>query len=300
MHRMVASADEVRFKISDLERLSGVNRSTIHYYVHEGILPKPHMTGRTSAYYDQRHLKRLKSIQRFKGEFTRVTGKSRMPMEMLRALIEREDPLKRSIISKALDIDLSGLDAESRRRTEIIVAALMLYTERGYYRTSVRDIARETGISVPTFYKHFTNKRDLFVAVIEYVIDKFRKEYREALEGTEDWFMMANILIESFHDNYPLIGEVLNQLRAGVAANDPWAKERLRKIYADLTADFPLYIRKAIHGGFMREFDEELLAYIIINLAEATYQRVSFDDKYEFEDIAEAILDLMYKGLGPR
>jgi len=296
---MAASADETALKMSELERLSGVNRSTIHFYISEGILPEPDKTGITSAYYGQKHLKRLQAIQRFKGEYSRLTGKSRMPIEMLRALIEREDPLKRSIISKALKVDLSGLDADGRRRKEIIVSALMLYAERGYYRTSVRDIAREAGISAPTFYKYFPNKRELFVEVIEYVIKKFRNEYRGALEEADDWFMVANILIESFHDNYPLIGEIMNQLRAGVAINDPWAKDRLKKIYADLTEDFAIYIAKAIDGGFIREFDEELLAYIIINLAEATYQRVSFDDKYDFVDTAEAILGLVYYGLGP-
>ena len=183
---------------------------------------------------------------------------------------------------------------------EIIVCALMLYAERGYYRTSVRDIAREAGISVPTFYLYFPNKNELFVEVTEYVIRKFKADYREALERADNIYMIGNILLESFHDNYPLIGEVLNQLRAGVAANDHWAMERLKKIYADLTEDFATYIRQAMDEGLMRDFDEELLAYIFINLAEATYQRVSFDDKYAFEDIAGTILQIMSTGLSPR
>lgn len=292
--------EDSRYRISELERLSGVHRSTIHFYTREGILPPPEKTGRTSAYYGQKHLKRLKAIQKLKGEYTKATGKSRMPVSMLRAFVEREDPLKRSILSKALDSEVSITDNQQRRRRNIIVAALMLYADRGYYRTSVRDIAREAGISVPTFYLYFPNKRQLFVEVAEYVIGKFRADYREALYEADDLFQVGNILLESFHDNYPLIGEVLNQLRAGVAANDPWAAESLKKIYADLTEDFALYIRRAVEEGLFRELNEELLAYIFINLAEATYQRVNFDDEYDFEDIAETILDCLYNGLDPR
>jgi AcrR family transcriptional regulator len=52
-------------------------------------------------------------------------------------------------------------------RKQILDAALRLFSERGFARTSVRDIARAAGITDAAIYYHFTSKRDLFEALFE-------------------------------------------------------------------------------------------------------------------------------------
>jgi AcrR family transcriptional regulator len=53
-------------------------------------------------------------------------------------------------------------DPRSRRRDEthrrIYEVAMRLFLEHGYDEVSVGQIARATGVSVPTFYAHFPNK----------------------------------------------------------------------------------------------------------------------------------------------
>jgi AcrR family transcriptional regulator len=55
-------------------------------------------------------------------------------------------------------------------RDEILIAARRLFAERGYSRTSVRDIAREAGVSPQTVYDSIGSKRAL-VARLNDVID---------------------------------------------------------------------------------------------------------------------------------
>ena len=55
-------------------------------------------------------------------------------------------------------------------RDEILTAARRLFAERGYSRTSVRDIAREAGVSAQTVYDSIGSKRAL-VARLNDVID---------------------------------------------------------------------------------------------------------------------------------
>jgi AcrR family transcriptional regulator len=52
-------------------------------------------------------------------------------------------------------------------REQILDAALRLFSERGFARTSVRDIAQVAGITDAAIYYHFASKRDLFEALIE-------------------------------------------------------------------------------------------------------------------------------------
>lgn len=53
-----------------------------------------------------------------------------------------------------------------RRRTQILDAAARVFAERGYHRTTVRDVAREAGIADGTIYLYFTSKQELLLALI--------------------------------------------------------------------------------------------------------------------------------------
>jgi TetR/AcrR family acrAB operon transcriptional repressor len=52
-------------------------------------------------------------------------------------------------------------------RKQILDASLKLFSEKGFARTSVRDIAQAAGITDAAIYYHFDSKRDLFEALFE-------------------------------------------------------------------------------------------------------------------------------------
>lgn len=50
-------------KISELARRTGVSKETIHYYVREGLLPRPRKLGRNVAHYDEGYVKKIQLIK---------------------------------------------------------------------------------------------------------------------------------------------------------------------------------------------------------------------------------------------
>jgi len=52
-------------------------------------------------------------------------------------------------------------------RKQILDASLRLFSEKGFARASVRDIAQAAGITDAAIYYHFASKRDLFEALFE-------------------------------------------------------------------------------------------------------------------------------------
>jgi DNA-binding transcriptional MerR regulator len=70
-----------RMRMAELARASGVSRDTIHYYLREGLLPKPLKSGKTVAYYDDAHLERLRLIRRLREE-------KYLPVAVIRKLLE--------------------------------------------------------------------------------------------------------------------------------------------------------------------------------------------------------------------
>lgn len=53
------------------------------------------------------------------------------------------------------------------RRAGILVAALAVFSARGYDRSSIDDVAREAGISKALIYEHFTSKQELYADLLE-------------------------------------------------------------------------------------------------------------------------------------
>lgn len=53
------------------------------------------------------------------------------------------------------------------RRQQLIQMALLLFSEKGYRGTSVRDIARAAGVNEALLYHYFSSKADLFREVLD-------------------------------------------------------------------------------------------------------------------------------------
>src|SRR5215471_14972712 len=75
------------------------------------------------------------------------------------------------------------------RRSQILEAALVCFTKRGFHQTSMHDISGEAGISVGLIYRYFENKE----AVISAMADRHKQEISEVLERAR----LAPTLLES-------------------------------------------------------------------------------------------------------
>ena len=52
-------------------------------------------------------------------------------------------------------------DNKERNRAMILQAALRIFAQHGYHKTSISDIIRQTELSRGTFYLYFQNKLEL-------------------------------------------------------------------------------------------------------------------------------------------
>jgi AcrR family transcriptional regulator len=59
------------------------------------------------------------------------------------------------------------MEQDGTRRGAIVEAMVRVAGEKGYGSTSVADVIAEANVSRTTFYKHFANKRECFLAAFE-------------------------------------------------------------------------------------------------------------------------------------
>ena len=260
-------------RIKELVEKSGVPRTTIHYYLRQGILHPPFKSGRTMAYYDESHLQRLREIGNLKKKLSSTLSSGKQA---------NHDVTKTVTTTKEKD----------RKRKEIILEAIRVFSQKGYHRTKVSDITDALHISTGTFYIYFKNKRDLFIEVIDDVFRNIVGEAAQAIKEENDFFKRMEIRGKVFYENYTKYNEILNQLRAEMAGDDQWPAEKIKKIYHGLTKPVIREIETAVQKGIIEKVDPDLAAYALTGLIEIMSLRLSLDNKYTLKDCINFIVDL--------
>jgi AcrR family transcriptional regulator len=72
---------------------------------------------------------------------------------------------------------------KEQARVKIIEQALKMFSERGYYRTKMTDIASELGVSKGAIYQYFDSKEQLFIEAIRHHGERRAKAVRGFLDS---------------------------------------------------------------------------------------------------------------------
>jgi hypothetical protein len=74
------------------------------------------------------------------------------------------------------------------QRERLLVGMLRAVSECGYRSMNVQDVIERAGVSRPTFYEHFANKDDCFIAAFDTCAERLRDQVSVAAEaGGEVW-----------------------------------------------------------------------------------------------------------------
>lgn len=108
---------------------------------------------------------------------------------------------------------------EPGARERLVVAAVDLFTDKGYDATTVAEIAQRAGVTRSTFFRHFPDKRELLVAGQEALSRLLASGVADADPGATPLEAVAAGLRRACEEMVPVDREVGVRLRAAVAAN---------------------------------------------------------------------------------
>jgi AcrR family transcriptional regulator len=72
------------------------------------------------------------------------------------------------------------MDAAARRQ-QLLEAAARCFAEFGYRGTTTASLAQAAGVSEPLLYRHFANKRELFIALVQSVGEEVIDVWQQAI-----------------------------------------------------------------------------------------------------------------------
>jgi len=108
---------------------------------------------------------------------------------------------------------------EPGARERLVVAAVDLFTEQGYDATTVAQIAERAGVTRSTFFRHFSDKREVLVAGQETLSQLLTEGIAEAPEGASPLEAVAAGLVCASSGMGPMSRELGPRLKAAVAAS---------------------------------------------------------------------------------
>jgi AcrR family transcriptional regulator len=78
---------------------------------------------------------------------------------------------------------LSRSDQAERRRKELLEVGLRLFSENGFAATSIREIAKNAGVTEGLIYHYFQGKKDLLKRIVEQSVSEGRSaQYLKEVE----------------------------------------------------------------------------------------------------------------------
>jgi Transcriptional regulator len=75
-------------------------------------------------------------------------------------------------------------DRSINKREKILNAALELFCEVGYYKTTTNEIAKRAHVSIGSLYSYFADKDTIFFEVLDRYHHKFELAKNEPLSNT--------------------------------------------------------------------------------------------------------------------
>ena len=108
---------------------------------------------------------------------------------------------------------------EPGARERLVVAAAELYGEQGFDATTVAQIAERAGVTKSTFFRHFSDKRELLVAGQEALSRLLVDGIADAPPDASPLAAVAAGLVRASESMGPVNHQLGPRIRAAVAAN---------------------------------------------------------------------------------
>jgi AcrR family transcriptional regulator len=257
--------------ISELENISGFPRTTVYHYLKEGLLPAAQRVGGGPAVYGEGHVARLGQIRALKEDGLTLE-------EIRRRFEETGDP------NGTDKVDLVARQVAKTRRL-ILEDAARQFAAKGYRGTRMADVAASTGIGPLTLYRYFPAKRELFIEVVETLVER-TLDYTESLILSEPDLVRRHLMrVIGFLGVRNISPEMLTFVRAEALGTDEATRELFKKTYRRLTRALleDLAILRS-SGSTPPRTTDEMMAYALLGVLENSSMRLSWDEEYSVED----------------
>ncbi len=185
----------------------------------------------------------------------------------------------------------------SNKQTEIALAAVKLFEQKGYHATSVQDIADEVGLQKGSLYHYIHSKEDLLLQIAHQAIT----EFNQRLEHILTMNVPAREKLVQAVENH-LTVSVSNLQTTTVLLREAFSLgEHQHQVIQELTDRYvDLWTQILEEGNASGEFsvkNPKIAALAILGSCNWVYRWYKPDGQMSAREVAEVFSDLFLHGL---
>jgi len=188
------------------------------------------------------------------------------------------------------------------RRAQILEAAARLFAEKGFHRTTTRDIAEAADVSEGTLYNYFDNKEDMLIGIMSYLGENqhMGASLIRSLPMNARDFLCATLngQREFIDRNGAMLQSVLSEILVDPELRQQYYQELVLPNFELLEAH--LQARREL--GQVRDIDISLAVRILVSLVTGMFFLNVLGDpvvKDQADELSQVITSIFFDGIDP-
>jgi TetR/AcrR family transcriptional regulator, cholesterol catabolism regulator len=187
-----------------------------------------------------------------------------------------------------------------RRRDQMIKGAVSLFKQKGFHRTTTREIAKAAGFSIGTLYEYIRTKEDVLYLVCDSIYDHVSERLQQDLEHKQG-------TLESLRHGIGNYFRVIDEMQAEVLVMYQEAKSLTKdalpyvlKKENEMAAMFEKLISLCVENGELNltEKQVKILSHTIIVEGQMwSFRRWTLQKLYTLEEYIELQTELLFSGI---
>ena len=191
-------------------------------------------------------------------------------------------------------------ESAERRKTQILDAAMEVFSRLGFGKARMDDIVRESGLSKGAIYWYFKSKDSIIAAILDRIFSREHRALQDVLigEGTVSDRLTRLVRKSAQHTmslkfSIPLMFEFY-----ALAAHHEPVRSALQRYYDTYRNDLARLIQEGVDSGEFAPVDADKVALSIIATIEGLILLWTIDPERVFleEDVLGAV-DIIIAGL---
>lgn len=189
------------------------------------------------------------------------------------------------------------------RRLQIVRASVDLFVEKGFHKTTTREIAKASGLGIGTLYEYVQSKEDVLYLVCAYIHSEVEKRLAEvqtsSLNGRDLLLMSIKrffACVDELQDYVLLIYQETKSLPADTMRLVLQQEEAITHLFEEI-----LERGRADGSVSIAEQNVKLIAHNIIVLGQMwTFRRWAIHQHYTLEEYTERQISLLLQEICPQ
>ncbi|MDM5329673.1 TetR/AcrR family transcriptional regulator [Neobacillus sp. CF12] len=187
-----------------------------------------------------------------------------------------------------------------RRRDQMIKGAVSLFKEKGFHRTTTREIAKAAGFSIGTLYEYIRTKEDVLYLVCDSIYDHVSERLQQDLEEKQG-------TLESLKHGVANYFRVIDEMQAEVLVMYQEAKSLTKdalpyvlKKENEMAAMFEKLITLCVENGELSLTQKQIknLSHTIIVEGQMwSFRRWTLQKLYTLDEYIELQTELLFSGI---